>query len=465
MRSLQGRVALAAVAATAMALLLVGVVVVATFLRDQRSALDEDLRRRAEAAVGAADGSGSGSGPVSGGGSDAHGPFARRFEDGRVVAPGGLPPGFPGPQGRGPGSARTREGLWRTYVAEGADGATVQVAAEVSESRRAGRALARRLFVVGLGALGLVGAASWTLSGLALRPLGRLRTTAERVASTRDLDTRLPDEGPEEVAALAGSLNAMLGRLQTSADRTEAALEANRRFAADAGHELRTPLTSLTANLDVLAGAGAGAGGGGVAGPGAGVGVGSDRGLQPEERARAVADARRETARLVTLLDALQALARGDSSSIRIEPLDVADVVDRAVAAVRSRHPDSTIQFADPGEVPLEGWAEGLRLAVENLLENAARHGGPTVVVTVAATGAGAEVVVDDDGSGIPAADRGRVFERFARGATAAPGSGLGLALVAQQAALHGGAARVDDGPLGGARVTLSLAAAPSWRT
>ena len=89
-----------------------------------------------------------------------------------------------------------------------------------------------------------------SLARLALAPLERLRSTAGEVAATADLDKRVPlGDGPEEVDALAGDLNAMLARLGDAAEGQRAALDSARRFAADAGHELRTPLTSLEANL------------------------------------------------------------------------------------------------------------------------------------------------------------------------------------------------------------------------
>ncbi|MDP8969626.1 MAG: sensor histidine kinase [Actinomycetota bacterium] len=111
------------------------------------------------------------------------------------------------------------------------------------------------------------------------------------------------------------------------------------------------------------------------------------------------------------------------------------------------------------------GWPEGLRVLVDNLLENALRHGRPdgSVQVALSVTDGRVRLTVDDDGPGIPRDDRGRVFERFTRGRNArAPGSGLGLALVAQQAAVHDGSAVIEDAPSGGARVTVDLAAPPA---
>lgn len=302
------------------------------------------------------------------------------------------------------------------------------------------RALAGRLAVTFGVVLLVVAATGFRLAGVALRPLASLRAAAEGVASTRDLATRLPQgDGPEEVDALAGSLNAMLARLQESSAQVEATLEASRRFAAEAGHELRTPLTSMRTNLEVLA---------------------ASPHLTGEEQ-QVLADVTREQARLLALLDGLQRLARGDAAeAVPRTRLDLADVVDAAVASARVRHPRTTIAFTSPEEAPVDGWPDGLRLLVDNLLENACVHGRPDGRVEVAldVDQQGLQLTVDDDGPGVPAPERERVFERFVRGRQArAPGSGLGLALVAQQARVHRGSVTIDSGPLGGARVTLRL--------
>lgn len=306
------------------------------------------------------------------------------------------------------------------------------------------RSLALRLGLVSLGVLGLVGAVGLQLGGAALRPLAALRSAAGRVASTRDLATRLPhDRGPEEVDALAASLNAMLARLQQSTAETEAALEASRRFAADAGHELRTPLTSMRTNLDVLA---------------------HSANLSDDEQ-RILTDVAREQHRLLALLDGLQQLARGDAAeAVAREHVDLADTVEAAVASAGARHATATITVAGPHEVAVNGWPDGLRLLVDNLLDNALRHGRPNgrVDVSLADDGPMVRLTIDDDGPGIPARERQQVFARFARGSAArASGSGLGLALVAQQAAAHRGHAVIEDSPLGGTRVTVRLARAP----
>jgi signal transduction histidine kinase len=183
--------------------------------------------------------------------------------------------------------------------------------------------------------------------------------------------------------------------------------------------------------------------------------------LSDDER-RIMADVTREQHRLLALLDGLQRLARGDASgAVPRERLDLADIVDAAVTNAATRYPDATITFDGPDDVPISGWSDGLRLLIDNLLDNAVRHGRPDVrvAVTLAVRDGAARLFVDDDGPGVPAGERREVFGRFVRGSGArAPGSGLGLALVAQQAAVHGGHVRIDDAPLGGARVVVELA-------
>jgi signal transduction histidine kinase len=231
----------------------------------------------------------------------------------------------------------------------------------------------------------------------------------------------------------------MLGRLGRSAEDRTRALEATRRFAADAGHELRTPLTSVQATLSTLA---------------------RHPELDAERRTAMANDALAEQRRLVDLLDGLQALARGDSVQVAQADVELSEVVDGAVASARVRWPQTTFTAELPaGDVVRRGWEPGLRLIVDNLLANAANHGRPggTVRLTLAPSA----LVVEDDGPGIPPADRERVLEPFARVTAAAdderPGSGLGLALVAQQARMHDATVVIDASPqLGGARVTVS---------
>jgi two-component system sensor histidine kinase PrrB len=172
-------------------------------------------------------------------------------------------------------------------------------------------------------------------------------------------------------------------------------------------------------------------------------------------------DALEEQRRLVELLDGLQALARGEATSPEHEDVDLADLVTRAVADARARHPATTFALDMPdGPVVRRGWEPGLRLLVTNLVTNAAHHGraGGNVWVTLAGRPAPV-LTVDDDGDGIAEGDRHRIFEPFRRldAAGDRPGAGLGLALVAQQAREHAATVRVDASPAGGARVVVAF--------
>jgi two-component system, OmpR family, sensor histidine kinase PrrB len=111
--------------------------------------------------------------------------------------------------------------------------------------------------------------------------------------------------------------------------------------------------------------------------------------------------------------------------------------------------------------VLMVGLPAGLRLVIDNAITNAIRHGGATEIQLGAdSSGEGVVITVDDNGTGIPEDERAAIFARFSRGSTAArSGSGLGLALVAQQAELHGGTAAMEAGPPGGARLVLRLPA------
>jgi two-component system, OmpR family, sensor histidine kinase PrrB len=333
---------------------------------------------------------------------------------------------------------------YRTYVTRLRDAslgglARLEVTTRLTAVERRRDRGRRRLALFGLVALTVSALMVFLASGVVLRPLRRLREATASIAGDADLTRRVPTaDGPAETRALAASFNAMLGRLSRSAAEREQALEATRRFAADVGHELRTPLTSVQATLSALA---------------------RHPELPAERRTAMAADALEQQHRLVALLDGLQALVRGEAAPESAD-VDLAEIADAALVAAAERHPAIDWRAGLPGDpVVLEGWAPGLRSLVDNLLENAARHGRPDGTVTVALTAdpAAAELRVEDDGPGVPEADRERVFAPFARVAdTDRPGSGLGLALVAQQAAHHGATVALDASEeLGGARVVV----------
>jgi len=171
-----------------------------------------------------------------------------------------------------------------------------------------------------------------------------------------------------------------------------------------------------------------------------------------------------EQDRIVHLLEGLQALARGDATeSLPREDVELADLVDSALYAARRRHPGMEFELSDEiEEATVHGWGGGLRLLVDNLLDNAALHGraGGHVRVGLRREDGALDLRVEDDGPGILAEDRERLLEPFTRGAaTTAPGTGLGLAIVAQQVVLHEGELRLEESPLGGLGVHVRLPA------
>ena len=358
-----------------------------------------------------------------------------------------VPPALPEPEGPGLRTLEADGEDFRSLTRAIPGGGLLEVGTTLEPAQERVASLRNRLLLLGLLALVLVAALSWWLAGLALRPLRALRDAAGRVSTTRDLSTRLPAEAaPSEVAELSDRLNAMLARLEGSAAQTDDALEATRRFAGDAGHELRTPMTALRANLGALR---------------------RNPDLPPEERRALLEDAEREAGRATRLLELLQTLARGDAgAALPREPVDLTALAEAAVDAARGRHASVAWALEAPQrELELAGWPDGLRALVDNLLENAARHGRPEGRVAVALAREGESVVltVDDDGPGVRPEDRERIFERFSRGegVSGDSGSGLGLALVRQQAHLHGGGASVEESPLGGARFRVELLAGP----
>ena len=449
--SLRARIAVAAVVAVGVCGLLAGVLLVAAVERDGRNQVDADLRERADSILrrpGDAYGRRHTRADTLLRGSDT---FAQVAYGDEVTDQAGDVPDQPlaVPEEEGFETIDIAGTPWRslTLIADDFDGnPRLQIASSLAPVDERVSSIRRLVLVLGLSALALTALAAWGLTTLAVRPLARLRGGAARIRSAEDLSTPLEEDqsAPDEVRQLAGALNDMLARLGASSAQTERALQATRRFAADAGHELRTPLTALRAQLDTLA---------------------RNPDLPLEQRNALVSDMTAEQDRMVHLLEGLQALARGEAAeSLPREPVELGDVLDSAVHAARKRHPGVQYELAgrvDEGTV--DGWEGGLRLLVDNLLDNAALHGrtpGGSVAVGLERADGRLVIRVEDDGPGIPPDQRERLLEPFARGEGAAPnGTGLGLAIVAQQAAIHGGELRLSDSGRGGLGVEVVLPA------
>ena len=442
MRSLRGRLTLGITLVLAVVLAGAGVVVSRYIDRSERAAVDDQLKRTAELSRRTALAAVQRELPSADRRLDnvlsATGTSLRLLLDRRQLLTSGLapPPGRPAPRS-GLHTFEAGGERYRAYaISLDALGglARLEVTTRLQPVEDKLTDLNRRLLAGGAAALLVAALGVWFAADVVLRPLRRLRAATAGIAGTEDLDRRLPgDDGPGELRSLAASFNEMLARLGRSAADRERALAATRRFTADAGHELRTPLTSVLANLSAIS---------------------RHPDMPAEQRAEMVADALAENRRLVELLEGLQALARGEMGAVERADVDLADLVGVALAAAQGRHPDVRWSCELPDEpVVLRGWEPGLRSLVDNLLENAARHGGGAVAVTLSAD---AQLTVDDDGAGIAEHERERIFEPFVRAdGTTAPGSGLGLALVSQQVRAHGARVEIARAPLGGARFAV----------
>ncbi len=246
--------------------------------------------------------------------------------------------------------------------------------------------------------------------------------------------------GVREAEDLSKAMSAMLSRLAGAQRATTNSLQAAQDFAANAAHELRTPLTAMRADLDTL----------------------RIHDLPAEEREEVVADLSRAQRRVEAIITALGQLASGQLAQAEDRELvDLTDMLDRVARENMRLSGEVEIVVEADDELTLSGWPSGLRLAVDNLVRNAITHGQATrIVLEARRAGDTIVIVVDDNGRGLPVEEHEAVLGRFSRGSTAAPGgSGLGLALVAQQATLHRGSIELSDGPLGGLRATLTVSA------
>ncbi|MFG3555716.1 sensor histidine kinase [Micromonospora sp. NPDC047557] len=279
------------------------------------------------------------------------------------------------------------------------------------------------ILVIGLPAmLLLIGAAVFLFVGRSLRPVEAIRRRVAGITA-RDLHARVPvPQAHDEVAALAQTMNSMLDRLQTAAT-------SQRRFVADASHELRSPLATLQAGLDRLT-------------------------MTPLPGANddLVRLMRRESQRLGRLVADLLLLARIDENglTLRREDVDLDDLAYTERDHLAARRPDLTVR-TQLTPVRVTGDAHDLGRALRNLADNAAHHARHEVLIRVGAEDGWGCLEVTDDGPGVPAAQRERIFERFVRldesRARADGGSGLGLPITREIVAAHGGTVRVLPGP------------------
>ncbi|MEO7588468.1 MAG: HAMP domain-containing sensor histidine kinase [Arachnia sp.] len=282
---------------------------------------------------------------------------------------------------------------------------------------------------------GLVGILVTTLTALwaaqaALTPVRRLSTAVRSVTQTNQLNP-IRIYGSDDLGELTKSFNSMLKSLQSSREQQQ-------QFIADAGHELRTPLTSMRTNIELL--------------------VADDKsGMLPlGARSEILDDVSAQLGEFSALVGDLVALTRDDHLRRKLQPLDLADVVESALARAKRRGPGIIFDVVLDHTQCL-GDAQNLERAITNLLDNAVKFSPPDGTISVDLTDG--IITIVDQGPGIAEDDIEHIFDRFYRSDRArnTPGTGLGLSIVAHTADAHGGSVRVGNQPGGGARFTFRI--------
>ena len=293
----------------------------------------------------------------------------------------------------------------------------------------------RNAFLIG-GPLALILAslAGYGLAGAALRPIEAMRRRAADISAS-SLDDRLPvPPTGDEVSRLGETLNEMLTRIGDGLAR-------ERRFVADASHELRTPLALLKTELELAL----------------------RRSRSTEELEAAIRGAAEDTERLSRIADDLLLLARAEQGRVplRREPIDVADVLETVAGRFQSRAESQRRDLSvttDDDPLVVSADRTLLEQALANMVDNAFTHGAGRVTLTAEQRNGSAELHVRDEGGGFPPDFLNQAFERFSRAQkTTAKGSGLGLAIVETIAEAHVGRAGAANAPGGGTDVWLAL--------
>lgn len=319
---------------------------------------------------------------------------------------------------------------WRAYTLT-VQGMVIQVG-HVAQARKERLATVIGPLLLPLALLiPILGIAIWLTVSRSLAPMQQIRRELDK----RESDTLEPislNSLPSEIVPMVVALNDLFVRLHD-------AIELQRRFVADAAHELRTPLTALRLQAQI-----------------------AERSTDADERAEALVRLEAGITRAGHLVEQLLTLARLEpesqnnlSQKIQLDELARQVVADHSGRA-EEKNIDLGLLRADV--VAMDGKPTALRTLLDNLVDNAIRYTpvGGRVDVSVEIGEAGIVLVVADTGPGIPAAERGKVFERFYRLAGAdTEGSGLGLSIVQRAAEQHGAQLTLDDNPGGGLRVTV----------
>ena len=305
-----------------------------------------------------------------------------------------------------------------------------------SELEAVGRTVseARALLAIGVPLLTLIGGGLfWFVIGRALSPVDRMRRDAQSIADLGDGQRVHDPESDDELGRLASTLNDMLERLDAGASSM-------RRFVSDASHEIRSPIANIRARVETST---------------------------ADDWEPVASDVIGEVERIEVIIDDLTYLARSDEGRVRqsLVRVELDDLLFAEAVRVQRRGMVSA-DASDVEPVVVAGDRDQIARALRNIVDNAERHATTAIRLSVRSVDSNtARIEVDDDGPGIAADDRVRVFERFIRldasRQRASGGTGLGLAIVSEIVALNRGTVSIEDAPLGGARLRIDLPISP----
>jgi len=330
----------------------------------------------------------------------------------------------------GPATVHLADEAWRVFaMSDAGNRIQVQIGKPQSELDAAARYQQQITLLAAVVTFVLLAIAIWFVICTSLRSVDRLQDIIQARHSL-DLDPLPNTQLPSELRPLVDSFNRLLAQLG-------AALEGERRFIADAAHELRTPLAALTAHAELALTA-------------------QDERSEREALLKLMAVVKRSSRLSEQLLDLARIDSRPEASGPQsIELHDLVLLVARDFEVMASKRLQTLSLQVEP--CAMNGYVDELGILVRNLIDNALRYAGEggriEIACNNATTAGGAKEVrlqVADNGPGVPAEERQRIFDRFYRVAGSSErGSGIGLSLVSRIALLHGASIAVSEG-LGG---------------